>query len=155
MEIPTLKCTVCSRNIDPFDVRYHNAEKTAAFCDAKCSLQWYHENDDYYKKEIAYQQIIDANANNKALATNPLIMHNEQFIHIQFPSTLHDQLITGIIELYNAANAKNDTSISFSTSNDSVSIALNNIKKGNYTAKIQYASERINYYSETALNLFE
>jgi hypothetical protein len=68
---------------------------------------------------------------------------------------LHDQLITGIIELYNAANAKNDTSISFSTSNDSVSIALNNIKKGNYTAKIQYASERINYYSETALNLFE
>jgi hypothetical protein len=112
-------------------------------------------SDDYYKKEIAYQQIIDANANNKALATNPLIMHNEQFIHIQFPSTLHDQLITGIIELYNAANAKNDTSISFSTSNDSVSIALNNIKKGNYTAKIQYASERINYYSETALNLFE
>ncbi len=112
-------------------------------------------SDDYYKKEIAYQQIIDANANNKALATNPLITHNEQFIHIQFPSTLHDQLITGIIELYNAANAKNDTSISFSTSNDSVSIALNNIKKGNYTAKIQYASERINYYSETPLNLFE
>lgn len=112
-------------------------------------------SDDYYKKEIAYQQIIDANANNKALATNPLITHNEQFIHIQFPSTLHHQLITGIIELYNAANAKNDTSISFSTSNDSVSIALNNIKKGNYTAKIQYASERINYYSETALNLFE
>jgi hypothetical protein len=112
-------------------------------------------SDDYYKKEIAYQQIIDANANNKTLATNPLITHNEQFIHIQFPSTLHDQLITGTIELYNAANAKNDTSISFSTSNDSVSIALNNINKGNYTAKIQYASARINYYSETALNLFE
>ena len=49
MEIPTLKCTVCSRNIDPFDVKYHNDAKTAAFCDAKCSLQWYHENDDYYK----------------------------------------------------------------------------------------------------------
>jgi hypothetical protein len=112
-------------------------------------------SDDYYKKEIAYQQIIDANANNKALATKPLITHNEKFIHIQFPSTLHHQMIVGTIELYNAANAKNDTSISFSTSNDSVSIALNNIKKGNYTAKIQYASERINYYSETALNLFE
>ena len=65
------------------------------------------------------------------------------------------RVITGIIELYNSANAKNDTSISFSTSNDSVSITLSNIKKGNYTAKIQYASERINYYSETALNLFE
>jgi hypothetical protein len=112
-------------------------------------------SDDYYKKEIAYQQIIDANANNKTLATKPLITHNEKFIHIQFPSTLHHQMITGTIELYNAANAKNDTSISFSTSNDSVSIALKNIKKGNYTAKIQYASERINYYSETPLNLFE
>lgn len=112
-------------------------------------------SDDYYKNEIAYQQIIDANANNKTLATKPLITHNEKFIHIQFPSTLHHQMIEGTIELYNAANAKNDTSISFSTSNDSVSIALNNIKKGNYTAKIQYASERINYYSETPLNLFE
>jgi len=27
MEIPTLKCTVCSRNIDPFDVKYHNDAK--------------------------------------------------------------------------------------------------------------------------------
>ncbi len=36
-----LKCSVCSRNIDPFDVRYHNAEKTAAFCDTSCSHAWY------------------------------------------------------------------------------------------------------------------
>ena len=49
MEIPTLNCSVCSCNIDPYDVKYHNAERTAAFCDAECSLQWYHENDDYYK----------------------------------------------------------------------------------------------------------
>ena len=31
MQIPTLKCSTCSNNIDPFDVKYHNEEKTAAF----------------------------------------------------------------------------------------------------------------------------
>ena len=41
MEIPTLNCCVCSSKIDPFDVKYHNAEKTAAFCDAYCSHEWY------------------------------------------------------------------------------------------------------------------
>jgi hypothetical protein len=49
MEIPTLQCSTCSSNIDPFDVKYHNEEKTAAFCDAYCSHKWYQENDDYYK----------------------------------------------------------------------------------------------------------
>ncbi len=41
MEIPTLNCSVCSCNIDPFDVKYHNAEKTAVFCDAYCSHEWH------------------------------------------------------------------------------------------------------------------
>jgi len=41
MNIPEVKCSVCSCNIDPYDVKYHNAERTAAFCDAECSLKWY------------------------------------------------------------------------------------------------------------------
>ena len=53
MEIPTLNCTVCSCNIDPFDVKYHNAEKTAVFCDAYCSNAWYmkHETNGDKKDE--------------------------------------------------------------------------------------------------------
>jgi|TARA_R110000772_G_scaffold60728_2_gene137038 hypothetical protein len=51
MEIPTLNCSICSCNIDPFDVKYHNDAKTDAFCGAECSLKWYQENDDYYKKK--------------------------------------------------------------------------------------------------------
>lgn len=27
--------------MDPYDVRYHNAERTAVFCDAYCSHKWY------------------------------------------------------------------------------------------------------------------
>ena len=45
----SLTCSVCSCPMDPFNVKYHNTEKTHAFCGAECSLKWYHENDDYYK----------------------------------------------------------------------------------------------------------
>ena len=57
MEIPTLNCSVCSCNIDPFDVKYHNAEKTAVFCDAYCSHEWYQklkENKDEEKRNTSH-----------------------------------------------------------------------------------------------------
>ena len=41
MENPTLKCSICSCKVDPYDVKYHNAERTAVFCDAYCSHKWY------------------------------------------------------------------------------------------------------------------
>ena len=40
-EVPTLKCTVCSKNVDPYDVKYHNADRTAVATNAYCSHEWY------------------------------------------------------------------------------------------------------------------
>ena len=44
MEIRTINCSVCCCPINPYDVTYHNAERTDAFCGAECSLKWYQSN---------------------------------------------------------------------------------------------------------------
>ena len=36
-----LKCSVCSCNVDPFDVKYHTADRQHVFCDAYCSHEWH------------------------------------------------------------------------------------------------------------------
>ncbi|MDE3254875.1 MAG: FixH family protein [Bacteroidota bacterium] len=112
-------------------------------------------SDDYYNKEIAYQKIIDANNNSHQLTSSCSILHNNNKVQISFPEELKNQLITGKIELYNAANAKNDTSFNFSCSQTMFEFDLQGIRKGNYTVKINFDCNRKNYYTEQALNLFE
>lgn len=112
-------------------------------------------SNDYYNKEIAYQKIIDAHNNTYQLKSACTLLHLNQKVQITFPEEFQNQLITGHVELYNAANAKNDTSFNFTSSQAMFEFDLKGIHKGNYTAKINYDCNRKNYYTEQTLNLFE
>jgi hypothetical protein len=53
MENKMIKCSICSCNINEFDVKYHTADMKHVFCDAYCSFEWHmkEKNDGTNKRE--------------------------------------------------------------------------------------------------------
>lgn len=37
------KCFMCGLDVQPFDVKYHTADRSKVFCGAQCSLTYFQE----------------------------------------------------------------------------------------------------------------
>jgi hypothetical protein len=108
---------------------------------------------DYYKQEITYQDIIDADKNLAALSAPVEIYANEQSVSISFPPEFKDKVITGKIHFYSAADAKWDRTFEINATDNNISIPRNKLFNTRYTIKISCSVDGKKYYRESELQL--
>jgi hypothetical protein len=104
---------------------------------------------DYYAKELAYQQHIDATENSQKLAEKLVVTSAGKELEIQIPKSLRNELIVGELELFCAADARNDSKFHFETNSaEKHRVHLEKVSAGRYTAKLKWNQNGKAYYTE-------
>jgi hypothetical protein len=118
----------------------------------KCTQQHYDlVSADYYDQELKYQDKIDGSK--QAAAISPVtISQTENDVVIQMPAELKGEAMQGEVWLYCASNAADDIRLPLQVNYDGIMhINKGKIAGFNYTAKITWNSDNINYYKELPL----
>ena len=104
--------------------------------------------ENYYAKELKYQQIIDASNQTSNLLSKPKINCNSNYIKISFPEEFTGKVITGNIELYYAADEQKDLLLNFETKELTYKIPLTNNNKGLHKINLSWNVAGVDYYYE-------
>lgn len=109
---------------------------------------------DYYKNELAYQQVIDATQRTGKLSSPARFTQSESGLQLQLPPEMKGRSITGDILFYCAYDSHKDKR---------VSLALNGsafqqfdqplLAPGTYVAKLSWSDGPEQYYFETPLTI--
>ncbi len=108
---------------------------------------------DYYKDEIAYQQVIDASKNQANLAGSLTIHANQQEIIIDFPAEFGNKKLSGTVHLYSAVNKDWDKDIIINTDSRQIIIPRSGLQRTIYVIKVSYSVEGRNFYHESQIDL--
>jgi len=109
---------------------------------------------DYYKDELAYQQVIDGtNLANKLSRGIQVQQQNDQ-ISIQFPQEMKQKKAEGTIFFYCSADSGKDKKINIQLSEEAVQIIpAKDILPGKYVLKINWKTDNQNYYNEQPVTI--
>jgi len=108
---------------------------------------------EYYKDEIAYQQVIDAGKNQAALTGTLVVKANGQTILIEFPEEFAGSIILGSVQFYSAVDKEWDRRFAINTSKNTMSIDRSLLRHTRYKLKISYSVEGRDYYQENDIDL--
>ncbi|WP_259016399.1 FixH family protein [Emticicia fluvialis] len=111
-------------------------------------------SNDYYKKEIAYQDEIIKQRNVAQLAAPVVISYTgeKQQVSISFPEELKGA--TGTVQFYRPSDAKKDYSLALSINENTVqSIPVNQLAKGLWVVKLEWQKAGRAYLKEEKIVL--
>ncbi len=110
--------------------------------------------DNYYEKELMYQQKIDKMKNAGALSEKVSIKAEQEAVVISFPKLFHPESCTGAILFYRPSDPAKDFSVPLQL-NDSLLqvIGTGHLDPGKWTIKIDWTSEGTGYYVEQGIFL--
>lgn len=108
---------------------------------------------DYYKDEIAYQDVLNASKNQAQLATNPDIHANSSEVVIEFPADVAKQVLKGNVNFYAAVNKEWDKNFAINVAGNKMVIPRSALHDIVYQLKISYTADGKQYYYETRLDL--
>jgi hypothetical protein len=104
--------------------------------------------EDYYGKELVYQQKIDESKRTAALSAPVEIKFINHEVLINFPKDFAAKKIVGQADLYCPSDEKKDMNQKFSVTDSPVSIAVPVTYHGLHYVKINWTVEGVNYYYE-------
>ena len=103
----------------------------------------------YYEKELAYQQQIDAANNLHGTGAKVQFAQSASVVSVSFPQHLSKQLSNASVDFLRLNNAKLDVHVNIhAPTGGSVNIDRNRFEKGMYLMRVQWLNEGIPYYSE-------
>ncbi len=108
---------------------------------------------DYYKDEIAYQDVLNASKNQALLTANPEIHANGSEVVIEFPADVAKQSLKGNVNFYAAVNKEWDKDFAISVTDNKMVIPRNALHDIIYQLKISYSADGKQYYYEAKLDL--
>ncbi|MBO9562283.1 MAG: FixH family protein [Niastella sp.] len=104
---------------------------------------------EYYREEIAYQEVIDSRNNTGTLSTAIQLTENKETIGLFLPAEMKHKKTAGKILLYYPANAKYDRQFPLQTDSAAFqALSKETLMPGNYVVKISWQSDGTHYYSE-------
>lgn len=107
---------------------------------------------EYYKDELAYQQVIDGTNLANKLSSLIEIQQQNELISVQLPQEMKMKEATGTIYFYCPSEASKDRKLNINLNEEAVHfIAAGTILPGNYIVKINWQAEQQNYYNEQAI----
>ena len=109
--------------------------------------------DDYYPKEITYQDQIDKISNMEDLGEKISLEQEDGIIILNFPDSLSQNIIGGI-HIYRPSDADMDINLKIETdSSNRQIISTKELIRGRYTIKVDFVHNGSAYYQE--LNYFK
>lgn len=109
---------------------------------------------EYYKKELRYQQVIDASNNSKLLSAAPVFEQTDKGLYLTLPQELKNKTITGDIWFYCAYDSKNDKKLPLQVNADGIQFfEKGSLAPAHYTVKINFESAGDRYYSEKNISI--
>ncbi|HEV2353538.1 MAG TPA: FixH family protein [Puia sp.] len=110
-------------------------------------------SDQYYKDELAYQQVIDGTKRANALSGRVELAPAGGGFILTMPAEMRRRPVLGHIFFYCPADATRDRTISLQPDGTgSQRIPANAILKGRYNIKVSWVTNGVNYYAEQNLN---
>ena len=104
--------------------------------------------DDYYEKELVYQQKIDEKKRTALLSAPVGIRLINHELTIDFPKDFTAKLITGEVALYCPSDESKDLHQQFNVTDSAVNIKVPENYKGLHYVKISWSVEGVSYYYE-------
>ncbi|WP_234859341.1 FixH family protein [Aquimarina aquimarini] len=101
--------------------------------------------EDYYKKELAFQDEINAEENSKTLTKDITVKKKAEGLVISFPKDKNYNDIKGTIFLYRPSNKKLDIKIPISLSDSTFVIKDQNLLDGRWNITIDWKYQGISY----------
>ncbi len=101
--------------------------------------------EDYYKKELVYQEEIDAEKNAQLLSENIKISKTDEGLLIVFPQNFDYSKIVGNVSLYRPSNKNLDFEIPLDLSSHQLLIPKNNLVEGRWNVYVNWVYEGITY----------
>ncbi len=101
--------------------------------------------EEYYKKELAFQEEIDAEKNAKALKNNIAFKKIPEGLIISFPKDKNYSNITGTISLYRPSNKKLDFEIPIALQNNLFLVSDHRMIEGRWNIIIDWKYNDVSY----------
>lgn len=109
-------------------------------------------DDNYYEKELAYQEIIDAQQNLADLTDQNLVEQNIHEVIITLPYGAFEKLEKGHIELMRTDDEKKDIRQTIvPNGSNRRTISKSDLTKGMYKARIRWTNDGHEYYKEESV----
>ena len=106
-------------------------------------------SDQYYKDELAYQQVIDGAKKANALLGKVQLALVPAGIRIDLPQEMRGKTVEGTIFFYCPSDAASDRHFSLGTdTTGEQEIAKGKVPSGHYTVKVSWATGGVNYFIE-------
>jgi hypothetical protein len=109
--------------------------------------------EDYYAKELKYQQQIDETQRASTLSQSIKTEVKENQLFVYFPNEFAGKKISGQIELYFPADKYRDIVQHFSVSETIVSMAIPDKNKGLYELHLTWNADGVNYFFKEKISL--
>lgn len=108
--------------------------------------------DNYYAKEIKYQQQIDKMNRTNEFGDEIKIIADANAVRLIFPVVLTQKKIDGTVHFYRPSDSARDfiLPLSIDTTNQQI-IPVNNLARGYWKVKIDWTQDEVEYYKETSL----
>lgn len=105
-------------------------------------------SEDYYQKELDYEQHISAVKNSEGIENKIIISAHEDAIAVTFDPSIAKNIETGSIYFYKPDNSEADKGFELKLSSNRMIIPSRNFAKGTYTVKITWSKEGKDFYVE-------
>jgi hypothetical protein len=102
--------------------------------------------DDYYKQEIAYQQVLDAGKNQSRLSAPVKLTQTGTQLQLEFPQDFAGKHLSGSVQFYSPVAASRDQRVEFNTDQLLQELAVDGLQKGTYQVKLQWTADGEPYY---------
>lgn len=107
--------------------------------------------DNYYAKEIKYQQQIDRMNRTNEMDEELKITSEDGFIRLIFPKSFAQKKINGSIQFYRPSNSKKDFVLSLSVDSSAQQIIpTQSMDKGFWKVKLDWTKDSVEYYKESS-----
>ena len=105
--------------------------------------------EDYYKSELRYQDVIDGSNRANALKDSAKFEQTGEGVILQLPEEMKGHIVTGTVLFYCDYDASHDRRFALQVNNEGLQqIKKGEILPGNYVAKLNWNANGKNYYTE-------
>jgi nitrogen fixation protein FixH len=107
----------------------------------------------YYSQGLDYQKKIDKKTRFNNLKIKPNLAFSNKQLTLQFPNIYNYSDISGTITLYRPSDSNKDKTLQLQLAQNGIqNIDMNNIDKGKWLVKIDWANKDTTYYFEEEVN---
>ena len=111
-------------------------------------------DNNYYDKDLVYQQHIDKVERTNQLAEQVFVANAQNNVIVKFPSIFQKEKITGEIYFFRPSSSAMDKK--FAIGPDSTGIQMirsDKLAKGHWKVKIEWQANNVSYYNEQSLEI--